>query len=77
MEPVEYADREAEARRVREAALAQRPQDAPLPASVAWPTECHTYWVTALQYFQAALNFYQAGDHAQGDYCISRGDSYV
>jgi hypothetical protein len=39
--------------------------------------DCELYWLAALQYFQLAQKFYQAGNHTQGDYCISRGDTYM
>jgi hypothetical protein len=77
MEPVQHADREAEVHKAREAALAQRPKAARLPTSAAWPIDCEPYWLAAHQYYQLAQKFYQAGDHAQGDYCIARGDAYL
>jgi hypothetical protein len=77
MEPVTYADGETQARKAREAAVAKRPPEAIRPAAVGWPRQCDWYWRTAIQFFQAAQKFYEAGDPAQGDYCVSRGESYV
>jgi hypothetical protein len=77
MEPVQSNDSEMRARKAREVALTYRPSDDPLPASVAWKVDCETYWVFALQYFELAEKFYQAGNSKQGDYCIARGNSYV
>lgn len=77
MEAVEYAGQEAAARRAREHALARRPDDAPLPASVASFVDCQLYWQAALQYFELAQEYYMAGNYKLGDYCVARGDTYV
>lgn len=77
MEFVQSIDSEMRARKAREAALTYRPSDGPLPASVAWQFDCEIYWVAALQYFELAKQFYQAGNSRQGDYCIARGNAYA
>jgi hypothetical protein len=77
MDYAQSSDSENKARAARESALAYRPQAAPLPASVAWPADTEPYWIAALQYFEAAQRYYQAADHARGDFCVLRGDSYL
>src|SRR5215216_1657100 len=77
METVQYADSERKARKAREQALTDRPQDAPLPGSLTGSLDNEPYRQAALQYFEAAQRFYQAGDHGRGDYCILRGDTYL
>ena len=77
MESVQSVDSEMKARKARQAALTYRPADSPLPVSVAWQVDCEIHWVAAIQYFELAGKFYQAGNYRQGDYCIARGNAYA
>ena len=77
MVPVQSTTSEKKARAARKAALTYRPDAAPLPASISGRVDVEPYWLAAQQYFDAAQRFYQAGDHARGDYCILRGDGYL
>jgi hypothetical protein len=77
MESAAYPDQDAQARQARAAALALRPPAAPVPDAGVRPTDPAPYWLAAHQYFAAAQQHYQGGDHARGDYCIVRGDAYM
>jgi hypothetical protein len=77
MESVKRSDSENQARAAREEALNYRPSEAPLPASIIWPVDNEPYRLAALQYFEAAKEYYQNGEHGRGDLCILRGDRYL